>query len=133
MGGSLQVVDLDEDSDDDDKIEAEDARALKKAKRGAARAAKRALRKIATRTRSDSDSDSSSESDEQLVAPVDGEGASGAAVAGLDRGSSSAARMKRGTCVVKSFSQTKSPKSPDSESQRSSNNDDDGTSPLLPG
>merc|ERR1712176_1101558 len=119
--GSMQL--MDDDSDDDEKVEAEDARALKKAKRGAARAAKRALRKIASRTRSDSDSDSSSESDEQLVAPVDGEGDDD------DDIDKSAAKNKRGTCA--SIAKLRSPKSPDTESRKSSNDGEDSASPLL--
>merc|ERR1712176_743908 len=88
--GSMQL--MDDDSDDDEKVEAEDARALKKAKKGAARAAKRALRKIATKTRTDSDSDSSSESednaDEQMIAPIESSGDVG-----------DTAKNKRNTCM----------------------------------
>merc|ERR1711948_228353 len=56
------------------------------------RAAKRALRKIATKTRTDSDSDSSSESednaDEQMIAPMESSGDVG-----------DTAKNKRNTCL----------------------------------
>merc|ERR1712039_1001114 len=108
--GSLGLVD-DDESDDDETVEREDARAMKKAKRGVARAAKRALRKVATRARSDSDSESSSESeengDEQAIAPIEPGG--------------DVAAQKRGTCVsMKPLGGSKSPKSDDDVTSRSS-------------